>query len=60
MANKRSSGGIVEDIWMNTQASPDDFGALAPTGPGAPASWNEVEEANVLLNPDAASMEGRG
>jgi hypothetical protein len=60
MTNKRTSGEVIEDIWTNTQATPDYFGAIASTGSGKVASWDEVEEANVLLNPDVASMEGRG
>jgi hypothetical protein len=57
-SGKRS--GVVEDIWMNTQADADDFGYIDSTGPDAPASWDEIEEENILLNPDVASMEGRG
>jgi hypothetical protein len=45
---------------MNTQVTADDYDALATTRPDAPASWEEVEESNILLNPDVASMEGRG
>ncbi len=60
MTNRKNSGGVVEDIWMNTRADADDFGVITPTGPDSPASWQEVEEANLLLNPDAADMEGRG
>lgn len=60
MANRRNGNGVVEDIWMNTQVDADDFGEIDSTGPDEPANWDEVEEANVLLNPDVASMEGRG
>lgn len=54
---------MVEDIWMNTQVAPDDFDRherIDPNGPGSPTNWEEIEEANVLLNPDIDSMEGRG
>lgn len=40
---------VVEDIWLNTQSAPDEA-----------ATWEEVEEANALLNPDPDSMESRG
>jgi hypothetical protein len=60
MASRKNQGGVVEDIQMNTQVGVDDFGPIAPTGPDAPASWEEVEETTVLLNPDVASMEDRG
>lgn len=40
---------VVEDIWLNTQSQPDE-----------PATWDEVEDANELLNPDLDSMESRG
>jgi hypothetical protein len=56
----RKQGGVVEDVQMNTQVGVDDFGPIIPTGPDAPASWEEVEEENVFLNPDVASMEDRG
>lgn len=56
----RQTGGVVEDIWMNTQADADDFYGVEPAGPDGPASWREIEEENILINPDAASMEGRG
>ncbi len=60
MANRKNRGGVVEDIWMNTQVDAEDLGVITPTGPNDPASWDEVEEANVLINPDVSSMEGRG
>ena len=63
MTNKKSSSGVVEDIWMNTQVGLDDLDRhdrIDPNGPDYPANWEEVEEANVLLNPDIDSMEGRG
>ncbi len=56
----RANSGVVEDIWMNTQASPDDFGRIVPTDGDSPPSQQEIEEENILLNPDVASMEGRG
>jgi hypothetical protein len=59
MKNRRNSG-VVEDIWINTQVGPDDMEPVDGTGPDAPASWNEIEEENILLNPDAFSMEDRG
>ncbi|MDR2912573.1 MAG: hypothetical protein LBV38_04635 [Alistipes sp.] len=57
---KTASSDVVEDIWMNTQASADDLGHIAPTGPESPASWEEVEESNLVLNPDPFSMGNRG
>jgi hypothetical protein len=60
MASRKNQGGVVEDIRMNTLLGTDDFGPIAPTGPDAPASWEEVEETTILLNPDSESMDYRG
>jgi hypothetical protein len=48
-----SSVDVVEDIWLNTLAGEDDIDSSTP-------DWREIEEANILLNPDVTSMEGRG
>ena len=58
-----SSSDMIEDIWMNTQVALDDIDnhdRIDPNGPDSPVNWEEVEETNVLLNPDSSSMEGRG
>ena len=60
MTNRGNGSGVVEDIWMNTQVGIDDFDRIEHNGPNSPANWEEVEEANILLNPDPFSMEGRG
>ena len=57
MANRRDSGGVVEDIWINTQIGLDD-----PDNPGRDdyagyPHWNEIAETNVLVDPDLDSME---
>ncbi|MDR2890885.1 MAG: hypothetical protein LBV18_04700 [Alistipes sp.] len=57
---KNVMGGVAEDTLMNTMVDADDFGRIDPTGPNEPASWDEIEEENVMLNPDAESFEGRG
>ncbi len=56
----RDRSGVVEDIWMNTHADVDDFDPTESTGHDGPASWREIEEENILLNPDLVSMESRG
>ena len=51
---------MIEDIWMNTQVALDDINShdhIDPNGPDSPTNWEEVEEANILLNPDAAVMD---
>jgi hypothetical protein len=58
MKNRRS--GIVEDIWMNTQAGLDDTDTIEREDSDDSVGWNEIERDNILLNPDAASMEDRG
>ncbi len=60
MANRRNSGGVVEDIWMNTQVGLDDLDGFDRDDRKGYSDWNEVEEANVLINPDVYSMEDRG
>ncbi len=55
--NKKSSNRVVEDIWMNTRAEEEMFDQIDHEGP---EGWDEVEEANMLLNPDLVSMESRG
>jgi hypothetical protein len=56
----RRNSGVVEDIWMNTQADPDGDAAIPYTGDDAPANREEIEQATYLINPDPASMDGRG
>ncbi|MDR2894552.1 MAG: hypothetical protein LBU97_03730 [Alistipes sp.] len=55
---KSANSDVVEDIWMNTHAGMEDFDAAH--GPDDAEGWDEVEEANALLNPDFESMESRG
>lgn len=60
MTNRRNISGIVEDIRTNTQVGLDDLdrlGRMDSNGSGIPSNWNEVEESNILLNPDAADMD---
>ncbi len=54
MTNRKNSSGVVEDIWINTQVDPDD---IEPDGPDIPSNRDEIEEANVSLNPYAAVMD---
>ena len=60
MTNRKYSGGVVEDIWMNTRADDDDLDEIAPTDLDAPADWSEGEEADLLINSDVAGMYDRG
>jgi hypothetical protein len=54
---------VVEDIWMNTMAGTDVADKkepAVPTDPYGTPTWNEVEEANIVLNPDVDSQDWRG
>ncbi len=54
----RNDSGVVEDIWINTRAGSDeDDDRTGPNDTEDPSGWDEVEEANVLLNPDVAGMD---
>ncbi len=58
MKNRRS--GVVEDIWMNTQVDPDDYEPISPAGHedhDHSGEWIEIEEENIMLNPDMATMD---
>ncbi len=55
MKNRRS--GVVEDIWMNTQADPEDYDPTDHEDHGHSDEWDEIEEDNILLNPDMATMD---
>lgn len=59
MASKgRKSRGVFEDIWMNTQTGVDE---LDPANSGDPEeNWEEIEEENIILNPDIDSLDWRG
>ncbi len=59
MKNIMNSVAVFEDIWMNTQEDFDDD-RIEVRGFGASRNRNEVEESNILLNPDLSSMEWRG
>lgn len=58
MENRRSSA--VEDTLINTQAGLDDLDISDRAESGLPVGWSEIEQENILLNPDAASMDDRG
>ena len=53
----RNNSGVVEDIWMNTQAGLDQDDASTPFANDSPSYWDGIEEANALLNPDVAGMD---
>ncbi len=59
----RNNSGVVEDIWMNTQVGiddrehPDKHDLIDPNSPDSPSDWEDIEEANALLNPDVAGMD---
>ena len=55
MKNRRS--GVVEDIWMNTQVESDDYEPAEHEGHDDSNGWDEIEEDNIMLNPDAATMD---
>ncbi len=57
MTNRRNSGGVVEDIWINTQVGIDEDDHISSD---TPARWKDIEDENALLNPDEFSMEWRG
>jgi hypothetical protein len=42
---------VVEDIWMNTQAEPDN------PGPIKPGSAEQLEQENLTINPDRDSLD---
>ncbi len=42
---------------MNTQADPDDYDPTDHDGHDHSDEWDEIEEDNILLNPDAATMD---
>jgi hypothetical protein len=52
-------GGVVEDIWMNTRADADDDRRdfTDPNSPDSSPSWDEIEQANATINPDASDMD---
>jgi hypothetical protein len=48
---------------MNTMAGTDvadKTEPAVPTDPYGTPTWNEVEEANIILNPDVDSLDWRG
>jgi hypothetical protein len=58
MANRSSHNDVFEDIWMNTQVDVLDRPDTAY--PDSQEDWEQIEEDNILLNPDAESMDWRG
>lgn len=50
----------VRDIKVKTQVGADDMGPIKATGANEPATYEEVEESTILINPDVDSMESRG
>ena len=57
---RKNSGGVVEDIWMNTRANIVETDTEAPPASDIPTDWDELEEANAILNPDEESMDWHG
>jgi hypothetical protein len=52
MKNPTKGSGVVDDIWLNTFAELDDDDPRDPHAEVYSPGWDEIEEANTLLNPD--------
>lgn len=48
-----------KNIKVNTQVKPQDVEPVKDTT-GQKVTWNEVEDATIIINPDSDSMESRG
>lgn len=44
----------------DTQIHPEDMEPVQGFKEDTTVTWDEVEDENILLNPDPSSMEGRG
>jgi hypothetical protein len=48
------SKNVVDDIWLNTLADEDDDPRY---GSDPPDDWDEIEDANITINPDASTLD---
>lgn len=58
--NKTQCSQTPKNIKVNTQVKPQDMEPVKRKEDESRSSWAEVEDATVLINPDADSMESRG
>ncbi|MDR0907309.1 MAG: hypothetical protein LBM63_01660 [Rikenellaceae bacterium] len=56
----KKSSESLKNIEVNTLTDPESIGRIEPTKPTEAASFKEVEQDTILINPDMESMESRG
>ncbi len=54
MRNRNNSSGVVEDIWINTQAG---VATADPADRETTTDWKELEQENNMLNPDPSILD---